>query len=184
MPIYAALLRAVNVGGTGKVKMDELRTMFDSIGLGPAVTYVQSGNVVFQSKSKNVATLAAQIETAIESHFGFRTVVILRSQTELLEIVKRNPFNSRKELEPAKLLVSFLAERPTEQAQEKLSQIPISPEELILDGREIFTYYPDGQGKSKLPHSKVDRALGTPGTGRNWNTVLKLVELAEELTKG
>ena len=178
MPIYIALLRAVNVGGHNKIKMEDLRSLFESIGLKPAVTYIQSGNVVFKAKQKDPAKLAAAIEGAIEERFGFRSPTIVRSQSELDAIISRNPFAGRQGLDPSKLLVTFLSSSPGDEGRKKVQAIKTEPEELILDGREMFIYYKEGIGKSKLPGAMIERALGVSGTGRNWNTVLKLSEMA------
>ena len=94
-------------------------------------------------------------------------------------VISRNPFAGRSGIEPAKLLVWFLPAAPDSDAREKFSRISIGPEEVRLDGRELYMYYPNGQGRSKLPMAQIERALKNPGTGRNWNTVGKLTEMAE-----
>ena len=175
------MLRAVNVGGNNKIKMEELRLLFDSIGLQQASTYIQSGNIVFTSKEKDPNKLAATIEAAIEKGFGFRPSVILRSSSHFAEVLRRNPFAARPEVAPNKLLVTFLASDPGDDARHKVGEIKVAPEELFIDGCELFTYYPNGSGKSKIPMTLIERTLGTPGTARNWNTVEKLSEMARAL---
>ena len=181
MPVFIAFLRGVNVGGNNKINMDELRLLVESIEHKPAVTYIQSGNVLFKGQHKDHGKLAEKIETAIEKGFGFRPNVILRLSSQLDEVIQRNPFAGRPQLEPGKLLVTFLASDPGEEVRRKVREIKVNPEELFIDGCEMFTYYPDGQGKSKLPARLIERTLGTPGTARNWNTVLKLQEMAKAL---
>lgn len=175
------MLRAVNVGGNNKIKMDELRLLFDSIGLKQASTYIQSGNAVFTSQDRDPKKLAAKIEAAIEKAFGFRPTVILRSSLQLDDILQRNPFAARPEVAPNKLLVTFLASDPGDKARHKVAEIKVAPEELFVDGCELFTYYPNGSGTSKIPMALIERTLGTPGTARNWNTVVKLSEIARAL---
>jgi len=96
-------------------------------------------------------------------------------------VVARNPFAKRKGIEPGKLLVNFLASDPGKDAREKALAIKIGPEELHLVGREAYIYFPNGQGRSKLPWAAIERALGTSGTGRNWNSVTKMLEIAEKM---
>ena len=181
MPVYIALLRGVNVVGNNKIKMDQLRLLFDSIGLKQALTYIQSGNVLFKSKDKDSKKLEGKIETAIEKRFGFRPRVIVRVSSQLDEVIERNPFAARTDIEPNKLLVTFLATDPGEDVRRKVREIKGSPEELYIDGCEMFTYYPDGVGQSKLPVKLIEKTLGTPGTARNWNTLLKLREMSKAM---
>ncbi len=183
MTVAISLLRAVNVGGHNKIKMEALRTLYESIGLAKATTYIQSGNVVFRTKGPGIAALAARIEKAIEASFGFRPDVMVRTAAELRDVIARNPFASRVGIDPGKLLVSFLGDKPTPKACEAALAIPANPEEFRVSGRELYIYFPNGAGKSKLPIGRIEKALGTSGTGRNWNTVTKLLELAEELER-
>jgi len=109
-------------------------------------TYVQSGNVVFQTKERNLIKLANLIEDAIEKQFGFRPAVILRTTAELRQVVARNPFAKRKGIEPGKLLVDFLAIDPDKQAPEEIKKIEVAPEELHLNDRELYIYIPQRPG--------------------------------------
>jgi len=181
MPVVISMLRGVNVGGHGKIKMDVLRELCASLKLRNAQTYVQSGNVVFETADRDLAPLAGRIEQAIERKFGFRPDVILRTASELRDVIARNPFASRSGIEPSKLLVTFLARQPSAEVRTKLLAIKTDPEELYLDGRELYAYFPNGMGRSKLSWPLVERTLAIPGTGRNWNTVTKLLEVAESL---
>lgn len=181
MAVVISLLRGINVGGHHKIKMDALRALYESLGLQEPQTYVQSGNVVFRTEERNLAGLATRIEDAIEKSAGFRPAVILRTLPEWRDVIARNPFAKRSGIEPAKLLVSFLAAEPTREAREKVLKIETNPEELYAGGREFYIYFPNGMGRSKLPWASLDKVLGSPGTGRNWNTVTKLLEIAERL---
>jgi len=181
MPVVISMLRGVNVGGHGKIKMDVLRELCASLKLRNAQTYVQSGNVVFETADRDLAPLAGRIEQAIERKFGFRPDVILRTASELRDVIARNPFASRSGIEPSKLLVTFLARQPSAEVRTKLLAIKTDPEELYLDGRELYAYFPNGMCRSKLSWPLVERTLAIPGTGRNWNTVTKLLEMAESL---
>jgi uncharacterized protein (DUF1697 family) len=179
--IVVSMLRGINVGGHHLIKMEALRALYESLGLKPAQTYVQSGNVIFRAKDQNLPRLAMRIEDAIEKQFGFRPAVVLRTIEEFRQAIGNNPFAGRDGLEPNRLLVNFLVSDPDSSAHEVLRTIKADPEELHLNGRELFIYFPDGMGRSRLPWGKIDKALKTVGTGRNWNSVMKLLELAETM---
>jgi len=179
MPAVIALLRGVNVGGNNIIKMEALRSLCCALGLQDAQTYVQSGNVVFRSKAANLPKLAAQIESAIEAEAGFRPSVILRTAAEWKDAISRNPFAGRSGIEPGKLLLYALASDPGDDARNRVRAIPAAPEELHIHNRELYIYFPNGQGRPRLSMPAVERALKVPGSGRNWNTVLKLLEMAE-----
>ena len=176
-----SLLRGVNVGGHNKIKMDALRVLYESLGLRDSITYVQSGNVVFRTKERNLVVMAKRIEDGIEKHFGFRPSVIVRTIPELRDVIVRNPFAKRHGIEPNRLLVTFLAADPTPEARDKALQIKAAPEELHLGGREFYIYFPNGMARPKVNWLTVEKILKVPGTGRNWNTVTKLLEIAEKL---
>ena len=183
MAAIISLLRAVNVTGYNKVKMDALRELYESLGLRGAQTYIQSGNVVFRTDAKDLARLQKRIEDAIEKSYGFRTGVMLRTSAELKDIIRRNPFAKRSGIEPNRLVVSFLTGEPAPESKQKIAEIKVGPEELVLDGRELYIYYGGGIGSSKLTPAVIERALKLPGTARNWNTVTKLLEMAEAVER-
>lgn len=181
MTVSILLLRGVNVVGKNKVKMEELRGLCGSMGLLAVQTYIQSGNAVFRTKARDSIALAERIEKKIEEHCGFRPHAMVRTVDELRDVVRRNPFAKRADLDPSRFLVYFLKSAPTRQACEQVCALRTATEELRVSGNELYIYYLNGVGKSQLPMGKMERALGTPGTGRNWNTVTKLLEMAEGL---
>jgi uncharacterized protein (DUF1697 family) len=181
MTVMISMLRGVNVGGHNKIKMDALRALYEFLKLRDAQTYVQSGNVIFRTDERDISGLAKRIEDGIERKFGFRPDVILRTAAEMRDVIARNPFGKRRGIEPGKLLVSFLASDPGEEARKKLRQMKCDPEELRVEGREVYIYFPNGMGRSKLPWAGLDKMLKTPATGRNWNSVTKMLEMAEKL---
>jgi uncharacterized protein (DUF1697 family) len=183
MPVLISMFRGVNVGGHNKIKMDALRTLYESIKFEDPRTYVQSGNVIFRTKEKNSASLADKIQNAVEGAFGFRPAVILRTPDELRKAIAATPFAARN-LEPGKILVTFLSGDPGPKAQATLLTFKSYPEELHLQRRELYIYFPNGAGKSKLPWSSVEKLLGTTGTARNWNSVTRMLAIAEELEAG
>jgi uncharacterized protein (DUF1697 family) len=144
-------------------------------------TYVQSGNVIFRTKEKNTRKLAIKIQDAIEKNFKFRPAVIVRTLDELREAIAATPFDARRNLHPGKVLVTFLEDVPQAEAAAKLATLKSYPEEIHLLGRELYIYFPDGAGKSKLPWSQVEKLLKVNGTARNWNSVRAMLEIAEKL---
>jgi uncharacterized protein (DUF1697 family) len=181
MPVLISMLRGVNVVGRNKIKMEALRALYESLGFEDPLTFIQSGNVIFRTKGKNSAALAKQIQNAIERQFGFRPEVILRTTDELRSAIAATPFPRRRNLEPSKILVTFLTAEPGPDVHGTLLGLKGYPEELHLKGRELYIYFPDGVGKSKLPWSKVEKLVQTTGTARNWNSVTKMLAIAEEL---
>ena len=162
--------------------MDSLRDICSSLKLRSPQTYIQSGNVVFSAMERDLLRggLARRIEDSIEKGYGFRPNVMLRTAAEMRQVIARNPFASRKNIDPAKLVVSFLAEAPSAEDAKRLLEIKVGPEELHVSGRELYIYFPDGQGRSKLP-PVLERTVKIPATARNWNTVNKLLAMAEAL---
>ena len=181
MTVIISMLRGVNVGGHSKIKMDALRALYESMKLREAQTYVQSGNVIFWTDERDIARLAKRIEDGIERKLRFRPDVILRTATEMREVIARNPFAKRRGIEPSKLLVTFLGSDPGAEAREKILQTKCDPEELRIEERELYIYFPNGFGRSKLSWAGLEKTLKTPGTARNWNSVTKMLEIAENL---
>jgi len=166
MPIVISMLRGVNVGGNHKIKMDALKTLYESLGLRDVQTYIQSGNVVFRSKAGNLAALGTKIEDAIEKTYGFRAAVILRTADELRAAIAGSPFAARDGMEAGKLLVTFLSGDPTEAARGNLSGFGSIRKRVGLVGRELHIYFPNGQGKTKLSMALIERTLQMNWTGR------------------
>lgn len=181
MAVIIAMLRGVNVGGHNKIKMEDLRGLCKSLKLRDACTYVQSGNLIFRTEERDLALVAKRLTDAIERKFGFRPGVVLRSAAEMREVIGRNPFGKRRGVEPNRLLVTFLAGEPAAEAREKAAQLDTSPEELRMDRREVYIYYPNGMARPKVSWASIERILKTSGTGRNWNSVTKMLEIAEQL---
>ena len=137
--IVISMLRGVNVGSHRRMKMEALRRVYESLGLENPQTYLQSGNVVFKTRERDLMSLARRIESGIEQHFGFRSDVIIRTFSELRSVVARNPFAARAGIEPSKLLVTFLAGDCGKEAQENLRGIKIDLEEIRV-GRTRTLY--------------------------------------------
>lgn len=183
MTVMISMLRGVNLGPHNRIKMEELRAVYDSLKLHDPRTYVQSGNVLFKTKEQNEAKLSSRIQDGIEKKFGFRPDVILRTTDELRRAVAKNPFSARKNIDPSKLLVTFLSAEPGAEACGKLMALDTAPEELRVVGRELFIYYPNGLARPKFQWIKAEKAFKVACTGRNWNSVTKMLELAEEMER-
>ena len=167
MTRYVALLRAVNVGGTGRLPMSELVAMCEALGFAGVRTYIASGNVVFETK-KTAPQVKAALEKRLAAYAGKAVGVAVRTADEMAAVLKANPFAKA----PANRTVAiFLADAPPKDALKKTAGA--KGEEMQLGLREIYVHYPAGQGVSKL---KIPAAKD--GTARNMNTIAKLAEMA------
>lgn len=179
---FVSLVRGINVGGHAKIKMDDLKAVHEALGLDAVRTHLNSGNVIFKSKGRDPSLLAGRIAKEIGKRLGLEVKVVVRTGAELREVVARNPFQGGPTRDPSRLAVMFLANRPDDATVQDLQTSFPGPEELHPSGEEIFLYYPNGIGRSKLSNALLERKLETYGTTRNWNTVTKLLELVEGLS--
>jgi uncharacterized protein (DUF1697 family) len=169
MTTYIALLRAVNVGGTGKLPMSELRSLCDSAGFARVRTYIASGNVVFDS-ALSKASVKAKLERCLEDYAGKPVGVLIRTGKEMAAVIAANPFKSAA---PNRTVAIFLDGPPPADTLANVSGL--QAEEVALGAHEIYVHYPNGIGESKL---KIPAAK--TGTARNMNTVATLAEWAAE----
>jgi uncharacterized protein (DUF1697 family) len=181
MTKFVAFLRGINVGGNKTIAMVRLKTVLEELGFQSVKTHLNSGNVVFASKEKGVAKLAKAIEDAIEKEFGFRPAVVVGSSADLKRIVERNPFPKMAADDPSHLVVMFLVAKPGKDAAARIAKAYAGPEEIRIDGDAVYITYPNGIGTSKLTNVFLEKQLGVVGTARNWNTVVKLSDIASLL---
>lgn len=175
MKTCIAFFRGINVGGHHSLPMRELVEILENMGLENVRTYIQSGNVVFQSTKHLSAAVSTDISLAVENVKGFKPGVLLLSPKEFQTAIDECPFSS----DEGKLLhFFFLSEMPEEPDLESLEALKSETEEYRLINKVFYLYAPDGVGRSKLA-SKVEKAMGVPVTARNWNTVRKVLSLAE-----
>jgi uncharacterized protein (DUF1697 family) len=174
---YVALLRGINVGGKNKLPMRELALIFVEAGCSDVATYIQSGNVVFKTAARTYEKLAATVEKQIAERHDLHVPVVLRSAAELGAVARKNPFIARGVDEKA-LHVMFLADAPSAQQIAALDPRRSPPDEFEVRGRDIYVSCPNGVGRSKLTNAWFDSKLDTTSTGRNWRTVLTLVEMS------
>lgn len=175
---YVAFLRGINVGGKTIIKMELLREVFSSLGFENVKTYIQSGNVMFETRKTGDEKLAAKIEAAIEQEF-FKTPVMVRSIEEIRDSVESNPF-AGEEFEDKLFHLIFLSEKLSDENAEMLLSNNSKNEKFAVRNREVYCLLRDGFSNSLLGKKYIDNKLKTPATARNWRTMKKLLELAEQ----
>jgi uncharacterized protein (DUF1697 family) len=181
MPIYVILLRAVNVGGYGKVSMAEFRKMLTDLGFTKVETYIQSGNAVVDAKG-SAAKVAQAVSAGLEKMVGASPGVVVRTHEQLEQLIKENPF-AKEAVDGSKVHVSFLAGPAAPEARAALERIvqqyPKRRDRFHLAEEHIYFHLPDGAAETKFTGKTLDKAIGVIGTGRNWNTVLKLCAMSK-----
>ncbi|MFA5963827.1 MAG: DUF1697 domain-containing protein [Sphingomonas sp.] len=172
---WAALLKGVNVGGNRKLPMADLRAFLAGLGFTDVKTLLASGNAVFDADETDGAALESQLERAAKTQLGLDTAWLLRSHADLVAIVAANPFADAAAAHPNHLLVHFHRDPVPVALLDAL--VHDGPERLSALGRELFVDYPDDVGHSKLPQAMARAKFPKLATARNWNSLLKLVEL-------
>ena len=180
MSKYISMLRGINVGSQKKLRMETLREIYQSAGFEKIRTYLQSGNVVFETTEGDLSTITTAIETLIQQTCGYRVEVFIRIQSEFEQILLHNPFLNDQNIENNKLHVTFLYQVPKAAAWEKLVIPSGIPDKFTQGNQEIYLYCPNGYGRTKISNSFFERKLGIATTTRNWNTVQALYQLSDE----
>jgi uncharacterized protein (DUF1697 family) len=178
---HIALLRAINLGAYNKVAMGDLRDLLSSLGMEDPVSLLQSGNLVFRTTPQPTIQLERLLEKAAATRLRLETDFFVRTGKEWKAIIAGNPFPSEAKRDPGHLLVVCLKDPPGRAAIATLQDAIVGREVVRAKGREAYIVYPDGVGRSRLTAALIEKKLGTRGTARNWNTVLKLGALAVEL---
>jgi uncharacterized protein (DUF1697 family) len=176
---YAALVRAVNLGGHNRLAMSDLRDLCTRLGFRDATTLLQSGNVVFRSDKRVESAIERQLEAETEKRLGLKTVYFVRTAGQWRDLVASNPFPKEARKHPGHLLVVFLKQAPPAGAVEALRGAIKGRERVDAVGCQAYIVYPDGVGRSKLTAAVIERHLKSSGTARNWNTVIKLAGMLE-----
>ncbi|MDQ3678504.1 MAG: DUF1697 domain-containing protein [Actinomycetota bacterium] len=177
MPRRIALLRGINLGSRRRVAMSELRDLLTSLGYEDVRTYLHSGNVVLTSDLPD-ERLERELEQQIEAKLGVDPRVVVRTRDELADVVARDPFGEVA-ADTKRYQVTFLSAEPSPERVRELADLDVAPERFVVSGREIYAWHPDGIQRSKLAAALTDRRLGVTATARNWNTVTKLLALAD-----
>lgn len=172
------MLRGINLGPNRRVPMADLRALLTEAGYATVRTYVQSGNVVLASPA-TAADVERSLAALISERFGFDVPVLVRSRAQLARIVKSDPLGQVADNEK-RYVVTFLAEKPSAEVVSRLAGLVANAEVLATSGRELYTWHPEGQARSKLAVALTGRALGANATARNWTTVRTLLAMASE----
>lgn len=180
MTTQIALLRAVNVGGTGKIAMADLRAFFAALGFGNARTVIQTGNVIFESDASCGAELEAFLEQEARNRLDLDTVFFIRTPDEWEAAIQANPFTGKAHDDPRRLYVMALKDAPSAENITALEAAISGPERMHAAANHLYIDYPDGAGKSKLTNVLIERKLETRGTARNWNTTMKIADMARD----
>lgn len=177
MTSHVALLRAVNLAGRSKVAMSDLRKLLTDLGFADVKSLLQSGNLVFRTDANAAAKLEGKLEVEIERRLGLKTALFIRTSKDMDAVIAGNPFPSEAKSDPGHLVVVFLKDAPKAGAVEALRAAIKGPEVVQAKGRHAYIFYAAGIGHSRLTGAVIDAKLGAQGTGRNWNTVLKIAAL-------
>lgn len=170
------MLRGINVGGKCRLPMKDLVVFFEKAGCSAVRTYLQSGNVVFRAPARIVRGIAATVTERIATTFGFAPPILLRTDEEIAAVASANPFE-RSVGSIERFLVLFLADEPSPDKVARLDCSRSPPDAFLVRGGEIYLHCPNGFARTKLTNDYFDRMLETTSTGRNWRTVLKLLDL-------
>jgi len=174
-----AILRGINVGGKRKILMADLKLLFEELGFNNIVTYIQSGNVIFDDEvTLPDLEIADKIKQSISNKFQFEVPVIVRSSKDLTKSVKNNPFYKKDSTDIKQLHLTFLKEKPTKEHLTKIENQNFEPDKFVIKGKDAFIFCEGKYHQSKLTNNFFEKKLKVNATTRNWKTVLKLVELS------
>jgi len=177
MQTYISMLRGINVSGQKQIRMVDLKNLYESLGLMNVQTYVQSGNVIFDSPEQDAAKLTETIEAQIKETFGFSVPVLIRTANDFQRIIESHPFTQE---DPIRVLVTFLYERPDQSKWNDLRLHKDKVDDFALGEQEIFLFCPGGYGTTKLSNTFFEKKLGVIATTRNWKTINALYAMASE----
>jgi uncharacterized protein (DUF1697 family) len=180
MKTYLSMLRGINVSGQKKIPMAELKSIYEDLEFKNVTTYIQSGNVIFQTE--NELELSKRIERKIEENFKFHVPVIIRTNTEMEMILTENPFLKEKNINVERLHVTFLNESPAVGNLEKLKAISCENDTFVILGKDIYLYCPNGYGRTKLNNNFFENKLKVTATTRNWRTVCELAKISKSIS--
>ncbi len=183
MEKYVSMLRGINVGGHQKIRMEELRALYEDLNFQRVKSYIQSGNVIFTANQSNIAELTSRITEKIKHTFNFPVTVIIRTEKELEDIIQNNTFLKQEKVDISRLYLTFLSDTPAVYALSGIGSIEGSYDQWVIagNGKEIYLYCPHGYGRTKLTNNFFEKKLGIFATTRNWKTVNKLYDLVREI---
>lgn len=177
MNTYIVLLRGINVSGKNIIKMVDLRSLLVKLSFKNVITYIQSGNIILESNLTNLQEIEGIIQRGLDAKFGYDVNVLVLKTTELEHVFNNNPYIKTKDI--SRIGVTLLNDRPDLSHIEYLvARAAQNEDEFIVNDKCIYMYYPNGQGRSKLTHSMLEKKLNSKATSRNWKTITKLIELS------
>jgi uncharacterized protein (DUF1697 family) len=175
---YISMLRGINVGGHARMTMKELVTLYQSLSLENVRTYVQSGNVIFNSHERDTGQLANLIEEKVKQMYNLTVSVFVKTPGELQQIIENNPFLIEKGVDNSKLYLTFLSGLPAESDLSLVKKIHDEVDKFVIINTEVYLYCPDGYGRTKFSNDFFEKKLGVTSTTRNWKTVNTLCDIA------
>ncbi len=177
MQSHIALLRGINVSGQKKIKMADLKLLLEDLGFNDVVTYIQSGNVLFNPKAKSVKEdCAEKISEGIKEQFGFEVPVLVKTVSEIEKILAACPFSEEKKIAS---YFTLLNESPTQELMKEISQLDYSNEEFIITENCVYLFSEKGYGNAKCNNNFFEKKLKVGATTRNYRTLVKLIELTK-----
>jgi len=180
MEKYISILRGINVSGQKKIKMEDLMLLYEALNFTNIKTYIQSGNIVFCSSSKNQKEIGQKIEEKIFKEYNFYVPVIVLLQDKLKEIISNNPFINNNEVDISKLYITILKSLPGKSWVIKLLDFECGDDQFIIEGNTVYLFCPNGYGRTKLTNNFFENKLKVTATTRNWKTINKLFKIAYE----
>ncbi len=174
---HLALLRGINVSGHNMIKMDVLKTLLEKAGFQNVQTYIQSGNVFIDSEEEHGPSVGFKIKQEIFSQLGFDVPVIVITKEDLEACLNNNPYLKEKEADTKKLYFTFISKELSENSIHDLKMSQVKPDEAVIDKNRIYVKYAIGAGKTRFDQKYIEKKLNVTATMRNWNTVVKLLEM-------
>jgi uncharacterized protein (DUF1697 family) len=178
MPVYIALLRGINVGGKNIIKMADLQALCNSLKFEQVSTYIQSGNIVFKCKEKSKDKIKQQLEVGIQHQFNLDVQVVIKTATDIKSAIENYPYSYNAADKIVQAYISF-AHNKINDASSSFPKEKYLQDEISIDKENIYYFYPNGAGSSKLSNNVVEKIYGQPFTQRNINTCIKLVQMAD-----
>lgn len=177
---YISLLRGINISGQKLIKMKNLIELYESLGFQNVITYLQSGNVLFNTKITEINKITGIIEKGIKKNLGYDVNVLIKTKSDFLEILKNNPFLKNKNPDIKKFYVTLLFNTPDAALLDDVNKIKDEYDEFKIYGNVIYINCPDGYGRTKMTNNFFEKKLKLTATTRNWNTINNLTQLADE----
>ncbi|MEK6981733.1 MAG: DUF1697 domain-containing protein [Candidatus Micrarchaeota archaeon] len=174
---FICLIRGINVSGQKLVNMKELTKLLETLELRNVKTYIQSGNIIFESEPSDCKELEKKIASIIEQRFGFSVNALVKSKDGFLEIAKNNPFLGKPNIDLTKLHITFLSKLPAKIPKEEIEKVKSSSEEFLITKDVIYLYLPDGYGRTKISNNFFEKKLVVNATTRNWKTMMALTQM-------